>query len=120
MYEARAGWPGRVAVAVTREDPPRVFLADADEALSRLLAVRLVAATSPRSLHRQHLTNAIRQALLDNRWADAVDLWMEATGEVLDAYPDEVLWSARLLDDERASMEIRVAPIFDDGPTNAG
>ena len=27
--ESRAGWPGRVAVAIVRSDPPQVFLADA-------------------------------------------------------------------------------------------
>jgi len=103
-----------VAVAVTRGDPPRVFLAESDEVLSRLLALRLVARTAPRNLKRPYYTNSIRQALLDGRWADAVDFWMAATDEVIDAYPDEVLWTSSSLDDERASLEIRVAPIFED------
>jgi hypothetical protein len=110
----RHGWPGRVAVALTSEETPRVFLAESDEVLSRVLAVHLVAKTSPRNLKRPYLTKAIRSALLDGRWAEAVDLWMEATGEVLDAYPDEILWTVGSLDDERASLEIRMAAIFED------
>ena len=35
-------------------------------------------------------------------------------GEVLDGYPDEPVWSDRQLDEERASLELRLAPIFSD------
>lgn len=40
-----AGWPGRVAVAVLRSDPPVLFLAEGADLLSRLVALRLVATT---------------------------------------------------------------------------
>jgi hypothetical protein len=61
----------RVAYAVTHEDEPRVFLAEDETVLSRVLAVELVAAT-------------------------------------------ERVWSEHQLDEERAGLELRVAPIFDD------
>ena len=47
------------------------------------------------------------------RWADAVTAWMLASGEVLDGYPDEEVVTEEMLDDDRASMEIRLSPIFD-------
>ena len=54
----------------------------------------------------------IRSALLHQRWADAVTAWMLASGEVLDGYPDEEVVTEEMLDDERASMEIRLSPVF--------
>lgn len=109
-----AGWPGRVAVGVVRSDPPEVYLADSDSTLSRLLALRLVARTDASTLEASGRLEEVREALLQERWADAVFSWMEATGEIVDAYPDELLWTEEALDVEAASMEIRLAPIFDE------
>jgi uncharacterized Zn finger protein len=107
-------WPGRVAVAVTHGDPPEIFMADSDAVLGRVLALQLVAKTSPEAFGSPGSLKEVREALLEERWADAVVAWMDATGEVVDAYPDETVWSARLVDEEYASVEIRLAPIFDD------
>jgi hypothetical protein len=104
----------RVAYAVTHESEPRVFLAEDENVLSRVLAVELVAATTSESLGRSDL-EAIRQALLEERSADAVAQWISATGTYVDAYPGERVWSKQQLDEERAGLELRVAPIFDDG-----
>lgn len=109
-----AGWPGRVAVGVVRGDPPEVYLADSDATLSRLLALRLVAQTPSEHLRASGHLETIREAMMEERWADAVLSWMEVTGEIVDAYPDELLWTERALDADGASMEIRMAPIFDD------
>jgi hypothetical protein len=38
---------------------------------------------------------------------------MEATGTVVDAYPDEYVWTEERPDQDRASFEIRMAPIFE-------
>jgi hypothetical protein len=103
-----------VAYAVTHESEPRVFLAEDESVLSRVLAVELVAATSPATLGPADL-KAMRRALLEERWADAVALWIGATGTYVDAYPSERVWSEQQLDEERAGLELRVAPIFDDG-----
>ena len=103
-----------MAVAVTRDDPPRVFLAESDAVLSRVVALRLVARTRPSEFREPADLIEIRRALLDERWSDAVFRWMEATGEVVDAYPDEEVWTAAQLDAERTSLETRVTPIFED------
>ncbi|MBA2496780.1 MAG: hypothetical protein H0V33_06725 [Acidimicrobiia bacterium] len=106
-----AGWPGRVAVAVLRGEVPEVFVAEDVEALGRVLAVKLVARSAP--------DHEIQEALLDERWGDAVALWMQRSGEVIDAYPDEELWTQQELDSDRTAFELRMAPIFqedDDDP----
>ncbi|MGH2717133.1 MAG: hypothetical protein ACRDJU_00950 [Actinomycetota bacterium] len=112
------GWPGRVAVGVLRGEPPQVFLAANDAVLGRLLALRVVAAADPGDLG-DDATREIREALVEERWADAVETWMAATGEVVDGYPDEQVVTEAMLDGDRASMEIRLAPIFRDPPAEA-
>ena len=107
-----SSWPGNMAVAVTRgEQDAQVLLAENGEVLSRLVALRWVAQTPASALGGR--VDGIRQALLDERWGDAVVLWMEATGTVVDAYPDEDVWTEERLDQDRASFEIRMAPIFE-------
>ena len=103
-----------MAVAVVRGDPTHVFLAESDAVLGRLLALRLVAASPTAELEPSGLLGDIRQALLDERWADAVELWMRATGEVVDVYPDERVVSDEGLGRERAAAEVRLASVFDD------
>ena len=110
------GWPGRVAVAILREDPPRVFVAKSDHALSRGLALHLVAGTAPQFIADRRALDSIREALLEERWSDALVAWIEATGAVLDVYPDEEVWSDEPSDPERVGLVIGVAPIFDDAP----
>lgn len=107
-----SSWPGNVAVAVTRgEQEVQILLAENGEVLSRLVALRWVAQTAASSLGGR--VEGIRQALLDERWGDAVALWMDATGTVVDAYPDEDVWTEDRLDQHTASFEIRMAPIFE-------
>jgi hypothetical protein len=105
-----------VAVAVVRGDPTQVFLAESDAVLGRLLALRLVASSPTAELEPSGLLGEIRQALLEERWADAVELWMRATGEVVDVYPDERVLTGEALGPERVTAEVRVAPVFDDEP----
>jgi hypothetical protein len=50
---------------------------------------------------------------VEERWADAVVAWIEHTGTVIDAYPDEVVWSAEQLDPDRMSLEMRISPFQD-------
>ena len=77
----------RVAYAVIRGDDPQVFVARDDMVLTRVIALKVIAATPPQSLGSA--LGEIRDALLDERWPDALAAWMDATGEVVDAYPDE-------------------------------
>lgn len=106
-----SSWPGNVAVAVTRGENTEVLLAENGDVLSRLVALRWVARTPAFELGGQ--VDGIREALLEERWGDAVLLWMEATETVVDAYPDEDVWTEEQLDQETASLEIRIAPIFE-------
>jgi hypothetical protein len=110
------GEPGArvVAYAVVRGDDPRVWIADDEFVLTRVVAHQLVATTDPRTLPAAHLA-AIRESLLSERWDEAIFRWMEATGEVLDAYPSEQVWTlAATGDDDDTSFEVRMSPIFDD------
>lgn len=107
------GWPGRVAVGILRGEAPQVFLAESDAVLGRLLALRLVAVADPADLGADAVAE-IRDALVAERWGDAVLTWMSATGEIVDGYPDEEVVTEAELDAQRASMEIRLSPIFRD------
>jgi hypothetical protein len=100
---------------VLHSDPPRLFLAESEETLTRLLALRLVADCSQSDLADDEATiDDIRTALLDEEWARAVELWLMSTDETLDVWgSEELVWDASL-DDERTAMEIRLAPIFED------
>jgi hypothetical protein len=103
-----------VAVGIVRGDPPEVYLAEDEHVLSRVLALRVVAISDPADYDTDTL-DRIRGALLEERWADAVAAWIAAGGEAVDGYPDEPVWTDAQLDADRASMEIRMAPIFHDG-----
>lgn len=106
-----AGFPWRVAVAILHSDPPEVLLASNADVLSRLIALKIVAQTDPANLGAHDLST-IRDALLDGRWADAVVAWIEAGNQPIDAYPDEDVWTEARLDEELASLEIRMQKIF--------
>ena len=93
--EGNHRWPGRVAVGVVRSDPPQVFLASTEAALSQLLAQRLVAPATGNL--GEAIAAEIEAALAEKRWTDGIVLWMQATGEVVDAYPDEEVVSAESL-----------------------
>ena len=62
------------------------------------------------------LLDHVRGALLEERWGDAVELWMRATGQILDAYPDEPIATEERLDEDYAAVEIRLSPVFEDSP----
>jgi len=106
--------PGRIAVAVLHADPPEVFLAESEEALSRVLALRLVARRAPSEFATQRTVDDIRSALLAEEWARAVELWLMSSDEELDVWGSEDLTWDDELDDERTSMEIRLLPIFEE------
>ncbi len=109
-----ARWPGRVAVGILRGEVPAAFVAESEVVLGRVLASQVVARTASTQIDDARALERIRTALLEERWGDAVLEWMSATGEVIDAYPDETVWTDARLDLDRASMEIRLAPIFDE------
>jgi hypothetical protein len=105
----------RVAWAVVYDDPAQVYVAEDEYVLTRLLALKVVALTQSSNLGDAALTE-IRDALLEERWADAVAAWVSASGVRLDAFPDEELWTAAAVDEDLTSLQIRLSPIFEDPP----
>jgi hypothetical protein len=98
--ERRRHAPG--AFAIVKGDPPQM-----------LLALQVVAGADPAQFSPAELED-LRAALLEERWADAVLIWMETTGTFIDVYEEYVpVWTEAELDEEFASMEIRVSRIFD-------
>jgi hypothetical protein len=106
--------PGRVAFAVVHHDPPEVFIAEDEHVLSRLIALRVVATNRPEALPSTAAVDELRGCLLEERWADAIFSWVEMSGVVIDAYPDEIVWTEEALDAERAALEVRMTPLFRD------
>jgi hypothetical protein len=100
----------RVACAVVRDDPPQVFLAEDQEALNWVLALRLIARTPGRELPEE-LRDQLRAALREQRWGDAVELWMRGHPEV-DVYSSFELYTGR--DVELAALELEFTPLFRD------
>ena len=116
MFEAsrsvRAGVrPG--AYAVVRGEEPTIFLAEDVEALNRLLAVHLVAQLPAADVSSPARLEEMRSALLQERWADALVLWMDEASTVVDVYDESPrVWAREDLEGEKAALEIRVAPLF--------
>ena len=106
----------RVAVGVVRGDLPQVFLAENVEVLGRLLGLDVVARTPAHQVGSA--APVIREALLEERWGDAVLEWMSATGNVVDGYDDEHVWTEDRLEREFADFELRLSPLFQDLPTD--
>jgi hypothetical protein len=105
---------GRVAFAVVHDGAPAVFLGESVEILARVLAVEVVARTPAASFGEA--LGRVRQHLLDEHWTDAIVEWMNATGNVIDVYPDEVVWNDREAGEDQTLFEIRLSPIFRDPP----
>lgn len=101
------------AIAIIKVDPPEVLLAENAAVMARLLALRVVAASDPHTFAPDTLQQ-LRAALLEERWADAVVLWMETFDADIDIYDGYVpVWTEADLEEEFASMEIRVSRIFE-------
>ena len=77
--------PKLVSYAVVRDDPPQVFVAEDQDTLNWVLALHLIARTPGRVLP-ERLRDQLRQALRDEQWGEAVELWMHDRAEV-DVYP---------------------------------
>jgi len=72
----------------------------------------VVARASAASLGDRDL-ELIRDAQLEERWGEAVALWVSATDTRLDAFPDEELWTAEAVEEELVSLQVRLSPIFE-------
>ena len=101
------------AYAIVRGEEPQVVLAEDAGVLSRALALTLVAQLPADRVSSAARLEEMRHALLEQRWADALVTWMEETETAVDVYDETPrVWTATELDEEQASMEIRMAPLF--------
>src|SRR4051794_18080546 len=105
--------PGQLAYAIIRDDPPRVIVAESIDVLHRALALLEIAQT-PVSHLGTGGAEALREALLDERWGDAVVQWIEATGLAVDVYDDLDVWTNETLSEETAGLELQFTPLFRD------
>ncbi len=100
-----------VAYAVVRSDPPDVYVADTVEVLARLLALELVARTDPSTL-APGMVEGLREALLDERWADALVDWIGITGMEVDVYTYLHVYTDDDLPDDLIGAQLQFAPLF--------
>ncbi len=105
-----------VAYAVVRDDPPTVYVADTIEVLQRVLALEVVARTPPGGLAAADRAR-LRDALLDERWADAVVDWIATTGVAIDVYTHLHVYVERDLPAELIGAQLQFAPLFRDEPS---
>jgi hypothetical protein len=98
-----------VAVAILHSDDPKVFLAEDMDVLHWVLALQLVATTDPRALPAGTV-EFLKQALLEERWGDAVVEWMTATGNVVDVFPSWDVFTQREI--EMAASELQFTRLF--------
>ncbi|HUY31094.1 MAG TPA: hypothetical protein VMV02_08905 [Acidimicrobiales bacterium] len=88
------------------------MLAEDQETLNRVLALRLIARTRAADITAEERAR-LRAALLEERWGDAVELWMSLDGRPeVDVYPSFDLYSAD--DVELAELELRFTALFEE------
>ena len=101
-----------VALAVVRDTPPSVVVADDLGVLQRALAVRLVARTEPDRIGAPE-REALREALVEERWSDALVAWIRHTGIAIDVYTERVL-TVDDLPAELLGVQLQFSPLFRD------
>lgn len=104
-----------LAYAVVRGDPPAVYAADDIDTLHHVLALKVVAATPGGTIPTDR-RERIREALIGERWGDAVVRWIEVTGIPVDVYASGLeVWTAeRFSQPDEAGLELRLRPLFAD------
>jgi hypothetical protein len=100
-------------MAVVHVEPPLVYLADDLDTLHRVLALEVVARTEGTLLNGQ--ADAIRDALLGERWGDAVVSWIRETGTGIDVYSNSSVYSADDLPADLIGAQLQFATLFRDG-----
>ena len=100
---------GVVACAVVRDDPPRVFVAENLDTLNWVLACQLVAKTPGSELPPGERV-ALRQALREERWGDAVFAFIARTGTAVDVYESTELHAAA--EAAVGPLELQLTPLF--------
>ncbi len=100
-----------VAYAIVHKDPPEVYVAENIETLSEVLARRVIAQSPSADFEPQALA-AIREALLQQNWSDALETWVTQTGVGISIFDSEKVWTRDELAKEPYRFIIRGATIF--------
>lgn len=101
---------GTVAYAVVHTEPPSIFLADDIEVLHRVLALEVVARTDPALLGVA--ATEIRDALLEERWGDAVVAWIRTVGTGIDVYDGKSVYTADDLPADLIGAQLQFTRLF--------
>jgi len=88
-----------------------MFIAEDIETLNWVLALKLIART-PGNEVPDELRAPLRAALVDERWGDAVELWMRVHPGEIDVYPSYDFFTAEDMD--LAAEELQFTPLFED------
>jgi hypothetical protein len=99
-----------VAVAVIRDNPPGVLVAEDFAVLHRALAVRLVA-RADRRIFSPELLAQLQHALLEEKWSDAVAMWIKNTGIPIDVYTEDV-FTAEEFPPALLGVQMQFSPLF--------
>ncbi len=100
----------QVAYAVVHTEPPSIFLADDIDVLHRVLALEVVARTDPNLLCDQ--ATDIRDALLEERWGDAVVAWIRAVGTGIDVYGGKSVYTNDDLPSDLIGAQLQFTRLF--------
>jgi len=100
-----------VSCAVVHGTPPQVFLADDLDTLNWVLALQLVAQSRAEDF-AEAVRHDLREALLDERWGDAVAGWITATGQAVDVFASYDVHEHDRLPPELAAVELQFTPLF--------
>jgi len=99
------------AYAIRSGDTEQPLLADSQETLNKVMALKWIAEWKPTD--KDGGADIVREALLDERWGDAVIAWMEATGETLDIFPFGLeIHEASDYPDDEFGPRIQTTPLF--------
>ena len=103
-----------LAYAVVHDEPPQVYVAEDIAVLQWVIALEVVARTPADTLSPETV-RTLREALLEERWGDAVELWMRMSGTVIDVYPDGLrVWTTEVLQADIANIRLQFTPLFAD------
>ncbi|MFI5047545.1 MAG: hypothetical protein ACHQIG_10825 [Acidimicrobiia bacterium] len=85
-------------------------MAEDIETLNWVIALHIIART-PASELPAAARNRLRQALREEQWGEAVEIWLDVRPDGIDVYPSHVLYVER--DVALAAQELQFSPLFD-------
>lgn len=109
-----------LAYAVLHTDPPAIYAAEDIDVLHRVIALEVVAKTSAAAFPPP-IRAQIREALLEERWGLATELWMiHYSNAYLDVYPSGLeVWTDQMIAADVTKLELQFTPLFQDETDDA-